>query len=247
MKPQHPWLGQSPDIVSGVHHRKIGPARLLFDFYTAKQTDADGRVYYGRTMTYDWIRSQIPECPTKRTLRRYNRRLRRGGYIRTRTVVQNRENIGLTVTIMNQTKFRTALKRITGEQQRLFNQPLRLPPVQKLVENKKIWPQGVETNPSSGGVKSGPEKAVLRKKPETYTSNTRAQNPRVVPSSNADWQKQRSWRQEQKRKRLLAEIYRVHEIYRGAQDPAVLAQRDQKLDALYERLQQTGWQDERAG
>src|ERR1700724_2512993 len=57
-----PWIGQTPELISGKHCRAIGKARLLLDFFTHHQTDPKGRVNYGKPITYAWIRSRIPDC-----------------------------------------------------------------------------------------------------------------------------------------------------------------------------------------
>ena len=126
-----PWIGQSPDLISGTHHRAIGRARLLLDLYTHLQTDRDGRVFYGKTITYGWIRKRIPglaikgpDSLCKRTLVRHNRMLRKGGYIETESVSAHGQVIGFRVRILRQTKFGP------GVQMGLFNQPIAPPKIQ---------------------------------------------------------------------------------------------------------------------
>lgn len=255
-KRQLPWIGQSPELISGIHRRKIGPARLLLDFYTQHQTDAHGRVWYGKTISYRWIASRIVECPPKRTLERMQRQLREGGYIETRTVIHDGAAVGFAVRLRNQAKFNTRPARLAGEQLGLLNQPVRFPAraacaangVEKPVETapeKKISAGGVPSNLTGGTVKSVGAKEVLQNTSGGNNQNPRAETARAV--QNSGWQELREFRQRQKQRRILGEIERIREVYAGASDPDALARRDYRLAGLYEQLEATAWQDERAG
>lgn len=251
-----PWLGQSPEIVSGIHHRRIGPARLLLDFYTQHQTDAHGRVWYGKAISYRWIAGRILECPPKRTLERWQRQLRENGYIETHTVVREGAAMGFTVRMLNQAKFNTRPAAIAGQQESLFDRPLHFPAhpmcadaaakaVQKSVEKpveKKISGGGVPSNLTGGTVKSVVVKEVIQKRAEGNN-----QHPRAETARDVRWREVREFRQRQKQRRILGEIELTRELYAGSGDPATLARRDRRLGELYDQLGATGWQDERAG
>jgi hypothetical protein len=67
--------------------KAIGAASYLHDFLVARQTDADGRVFYGRAITYRWILANWGgDPPAIRSLRRYISRLKRAGLLEVRIV-----------------------------------------------------------------------------------------------------------------------------------------------------------------
>ncbi len=247
-----PWIGQSTELISGIHHRRIGRARLLLDFYTSRQTDARGRVYYGKAITYRWIASGIIECPHQRTLERYNSLLRRNGYIETHTVVQGGEVVGFTVRLRSQAKFNTRPAAIEGHQLGLLDQPARFPSATVSVEKpvEKLWKScgnpvensgGVPTELSVGtdrvvGVKDLKNKQAIRNNQHPAASAA-VSPPRVFVTRG----------KQQMQRRLLAEIAAIREAWAGAGDLASLERRDLRLSALYQQLATAGWQDERAG
>jgi hypothetical protein len=65
--------------------RAIGKAAALHDLLVDRQTDADGRVNYGRAVGYAWIRAEWVkkggDPPAERTLDRYMQRLKRAGLV----------------------------------------------------------------------------------------------------------------------------------------------------------------------
>jgi len=65
--------------------KAIGAAAALHDLLIDRQTDAQGRVNYGRPVGYAWIRAewakQGGEPPASRTLERYMQRLKRAGVV----------------------------------------------------------------------------------------------------------------------------------------------------------------------
>lgn len=105
--PKFRLLGTTAGIVDGKHARSMGAARLLFDYLVAKQYDGgiDGAVNYGRALTVEQIRSEIPNAPDARTIRRYVACLRSKGYIRTHRTYRH----GLRFWILNQKKFQLGL------------------------------------------------------------------------------------------------------------------------------------------
>jgi len=71
-------------------HRKLGKASYLLDFLTDHQTDAEGRVNYGRPFGYAWIRANWhgnpDDRPAERTLKRHMAILKRGGQVEIRVL-----------------------------------------------------------------------------------------------------------------------------------------------------------------
>jgi hypothetical protein len=63
------------------------------------QTDEDGRVFYGKPITYGWIQRKFPGSKL-RNLERWTARLRAAGYIATK-----RYQHGFTVRVLNQKKW----------------------------------------------------------------------------------------------------------------------------------------------
>jgi hypothetical protein len=249
-----PWIGESPEIICGTHHRAIGKARLLLDFYTHHQRTPDGRVYYGKTYTYREIARAICKCPRGRkcecpsipTLKRYNARLREGKYVATETVIERGEAVGFTVKLLQSKKFppqrMAALQpRPAPHQGHLFAEPIAMP-APGTVEKPVQIAGGVGSLLIPGRIKSDPVKDLRLKRTPKEKSNTRAQTPRATPKTA-----EAGRRQGMAARRILGEIDRICEIYAGSFDPADLARRDRKLELLYEQLRMTGWQEERAG
>lgn len=257
MRRELPWIGQSPELISGRHHRAIGKARLLLDFYVHHQTDVAGRVHYGKTLTYKWIAKRILDCPSQRTLERYNHQLRQGGYIRMRTVIHEGAAIGFSVTMRNQAKFRDRDAIRPAEQIGLFDHPIPMRPrtVGKPVEKSVEIARGVPTELSGGTDRSVGAKD-LRLKKQSRNETVRAQTPRA-PSQTASMENKTAalhWQQRRAiaMRRILLEIDLVRESYVGndgitQSDRDLLAIRDYKLEQLYSQLRKMGWQEERAG
>lgn len=253
MRRELPWIGQSPELISGRHHRAIGKARLLLDFYVHHQTDVSGRVHYGKTLTYKWIAKRILDCPSESTLKRYSARLREGGYITTRTIIRDGAAVGFAVTMRNQAKFRTRENFRPAEQIGLFDHPIPMRPrtVEKSVEIKR----GVGSILHPGGVRSDTAKD-LRLKKQSRNETVRTPTPRA-PSQTAAMENKTTELQWQQRRlmaarRILRDIDALRAICVGNQgitesDRRELVWRDRKLEELLRQLQMTGWQEERAG
>lgn len=64
--------------------KKIGPASFLHDFLVDRQTNAEGKVNYGKAISYAWIRARWPEAPPIRTLKRHMARLKAAGRVTVR-------------------------------------------------------------------------------------------------------------------------------------------------------------------
>lgn len=239
MKRGLPWIGQTAELIDGDRQRLLGPARLLLDFYTEWQKHRDGRVYYGKVLTYRQIASRIPNCRSERTLERYNQRLRKLGYIATRTIVEKGEAIGFTVKILNQKKFLAEpAPAPTLRQGHLFAEPIAMPAreiVEKPVQKRAAEAVGYRQVCRQGTVRVVGVKD-LRSRNNLMQEQTRAHKPRAI-----------SHGQKMAARRILGEIDRICEVYAGAFDPAELARRDQRLELLYSQLRMTGWQEERAG
>lgn len=80
----------------------MGKAVFLHDFLIDHQTDEDGRVHYGRLITYAWICERFKNAPAKRTLRRWMARLRDRGYIECIAVSSKH---GMRIRVLNQKKW----------------------------------------------------------------------------------------------------------------------------------------------
>jgi len=225
-----PWIGQTPELISGKHCRAIGKARLLLDFFTHHQTDREGRVWYGKTISYDWIRKKIPDCPAQRTLQRYVARLRQERYIETHTVVHRRHVTGFKVTMLNQAKFAApALPRQMG----FFTEPLPISAnsqgVQKPVEKM--------SKPVLGGGDRSVTRVVTEVAAKRSTSDksyettkTPAASPRAQPPR---------WKTA-KAKQILREIERWQEVYAGSFEREDLERLRDRIDPLYEQLRRLG-------
>ena len=63
--------------------RALGRASFLHDVLVDRQTDAGGLVFYGRAITYEWIREHWPDDdpPSIPTLHRHMARLKRMGVV----------------------------------------------------------------------------------------------------------------------------------------------------------------------
>lgn len=231
--------------------RRLGPAAYLHEFLVAKQTAANGQINRGRAISYAWIRARWPgnpdERPTERTLQRWMRRLKAAGMAR---VWHDRMHSGMYVELVGSVKF-AAESRDPAQQIPMFGAPLRFPQASaQPVESGSTRPD------KSGGfvttkVAAQRSKEELPKKQATAYAAAAAKTTRAEAArgtSQPEFEKQlRDFRRRQMQRRLLREIVRMQELYRGAQDAASLARRDERLSGLYEQLQTTGWQDERAG
>jgi hypothetical protein len=78
------YIAVAPGRVDGKHVDAMGKAVFLFDFLIHHQTDAEGRVYYGKPISYPWIEERFENPPPRRTLRRWMTTLRLEGYIQIR-------------------------------------------------------------------------------------------------------------------------------------------------------------------
>ena len=78
------YIAVAPGRVDGKHVKRLGTAVFLFDFLIDHQTDPEGRVNYGKPISYPWIEERFENAPPRRTLRRWMTTLRREDYIRIR-------------------------------------------------------------------------------------------------------------------------------------------------------------------
>lgn len=97
------YIAIGPGRVDQKHVEGMGKAVYLHDFLVDHQTDADGRVNYGKPIWYGWIQRQFPGSK-RRTLQRWMARLIDGGYI----AYHDCGPRGFTVRILNQKKWPTA-------------------------------------------------------------------------------------------------------------------------------------------
>jgi hypothetical protein len=73
------YVALSPERIE--KHKEIGKALALHEFLVDHQTDPDGRVHYGKAISYAWIRSKWRNAPAERTLVRHMARLRSAGLV----------------------------------------------------------------------------------------------------------------------------------------------------------------------
>jgi hypothetical protein len=73
------YVAVQPSRVNG--RKQIGPASYLEDFLVDHQTDAAGSVFYGKAISYAWIRSKWKDAPPIRTLERHMARLKAAGRV----------------------------------------------------------------------------------------------------------------------------------------------------------------------
>jgi hypothetical protein len=66
--------------------KKLGTASYLHDFLVDHQTDAEGKVNYGKPFGYRWIRSRWEGAPSVPTLKRHMARLRKNGFVAVRVL-----------------------------------------------------------------------------------------------------------------------------------------------------------------
>lgn len=82
-------------------------AQGLFDFLIDLQTAPDGTIYYGKPLTYEWMRQRIPNPPAKRTLERWLAILRKAGYVSVNLARCGRSVIGIVLRILKPKKWAT--------------------------------------------------------------------------------------------------------------------------------------------
>lgn len=84
---------------------ELGKASYLDEFLTHFQTDARGRVNYGKVISYEWITERMPAAVCRRTLERWMARLRALGRVE---VIADQARRGMRVRILNQKKWPTS-------------------------------------------------------------------------------------------------------------------------------------------
>jgi hypothetical protein len=147
----------------------------LLALLNEKMTSGDGRVYYGRAVTYrqlaGWFRTIHGRAPCERTLRNWIRALERSRSIVARKA---RLNQGLKIFVVSPMKhFRLAEDR--PRQMTLFNEPVQMP-VEKPVERLRNSQTEVRQKLAGWSGKKLPEKEVLLTK-ENLTSQSGAGAP----------------------------------------------------------------------
>lgn len=94
------FIAISPGRAEQKHVNGMGKAVLLHDFFVNWQTDRDGRVFYGKPISYAWIQANF-FGGRRRTLQRWTARLQSHGYI-----AMKRTRDGFTVRILKQKKWK---------------------------------------------------------------------------------------------------------------------------------------------
>lgn len=101
--PNFRYVAVAPDRVE--EHRAIGKAHALHDFLIDHQTDPSGRVWYGKVISYAWIRSKWLTAPTARTLKRHMARLKAAGLVRVQPLTRQ---FGMRITVLRSAKWQQA-------------------------------------------------------------------------------------------------------------------------------------------
>jgi hypothetical protein len=156
------------------------PAMSLLALFTEKMTSGDGRVYYGRAVTYrqvaSWFRSMHGRAPSQRTLHRWMRTLKQSGNV---VVKKTPLNQGMRIFVLSPTKHFRAMDG-APRQLSLYSEPVQMP-VQKPVE--KVRNSQVDARPkvASPRGQKWPDKRSTSNK-ENLTTGALAP-PRFVRSS----------------------------------------------------------------
>ena len=91
----------SPGRADQKHVDRMRMASYLHECLIARQTDEEGRVNYGRPITYPWLQQKFPGSKI-RSLQRWMAILREGGYV----AIQRCGHRGFIIRILNQKKFK---------------------------------------------------------------------------------------------------------------------------------------------
>lgn len=114
--------------------KKIKAASYLHDFLVDHQTDAGGRVNYGRPFGYAWVRAHWPgnpdERPPIRTLQRYMATLKSAGKVEVRVLGFG---AGMIVRVIGSAKWRKEMQPPAVQLPLLAPPPIRFP--QSAVDN----------------------------------------------------------------------------------------------------------------
>jgi hypothetical protein len=98
------YIAIAPGRVDGIHVERMGQAIWLHDFLIDHQTSADGRVNYGRPISYQWIVDRFANPPPVRSLQRWMSKLKFEGYISARRLSWGQ---GIVVRILKAKKWST--------------------------------------------------------------------------------------------------------------------------------------------
>jgi hypothetical protein len=143
-------------LLHAKHIVQLGPAFPLYVFFLDRQTNANGLVWYGRPITYDWISDELGGF-AERTLRRWNGRLQRRRYIAVQLVMYG----GMRVQILRPKKYAVQARMA-------FQQPVENP-----VENLLVSPFLRRPHLADGSTKSGRTKDTVKER-ETRKSGADA-------------------------------------------------------------------------
>jgi hypothetical protein len=178
VKRPFPYIGETPGLIDGVHIEQMGKARGLFSFFVTKQTDPAGWVNYGHVITYDWIRSRIPNCQPRRTLQRWMAQLKAGRYLEVEYVPYG----GMVVRILRAKKWASQLSLDFGQ------------PVEQLVQkaSKSCW-ESVDARRSqcatSGALQCATSGALLPYRKESFKKKPLARISFACSDSSAPVEK----------------------------------------------------------
>ena len=209
-----PFVGVTSGILDGKHMSAMGESIWLFMFLIQKQTSPDGRIFYGRPVTYSWIREQLGDprlktTPCARKIQRWMQTLRLGSYVDVQYVWRRGAIEGMVLKILrpkkwaNQSEFSFVNK-----------------PVEKLFDS----PTPLSTDLSRGSRQKWPSKDLSLKE------RTRKLLPPGTSTGGADLTRQIA-----KIQRLNREADAIRGAFAGSRESA---DRDAKLMRIAEQLEE---------
>ena len=136
-------------LLSAKHITRMGSSVWLYLFFLDRQTDANGLVWYGRPITYEWISTELGGFPERR-LRDWNKRLQLTRCVAVQPVMYG----GMRVQILRPKKFSVQLPMFSRLVENLLESPVenlcvssslrRRKSVSSLTENRHAKDTGTE-------------------------------------------------------------------------------------------------------
>jgi hypothetical protein len=188
------YIGATIGLVDAKHWTRLGKAYPFFEFLITKQTSPDGKINYGRPITYAWILQQVPNAKefglNDRKVRRLMAICKRHGYVE--IARQNSKPdlcIGMIVRIAKPKKWATQIP--------LFHSDFH----RTTVLDRRILVGGSHQ-------KAADKTLTTRKREEKV--KTRTQTPRAIPSPD-----EHRNRIQNRNKRLLRDMDVAREVACG--------------------------------
>lgn len=153
------YIAINPDVLDSKELQESRALGLLA-FLTDHQTDAEGRVNYGREFGYAWIRSRWLAAPSIRTMKRHMAALRKLGLVEVRRVFA----AGMRVRILNSAKFANPVAPQAVQLPLFAGKVTPFRAVEKPVDNQWKSSDSPDFNRATDGPKVGPRMAPERLK-----------------------------------------------------------------------------------